>query len=218
MLKTNHIWWILLLVSFSLGLGCSGSGSSDGSGSLFSSGDAENQIDFSGTYSASNVWAGINSVIGTITNVTLSHYSNTVEGVDNLGNRYKGTLIQSNNKDSSGNLTGSGSTINMEASGTGIGAGTTITIIAAYDPEEINYVPGSSYTDSEYIRQSTSPTTWENFLKTTVITTTAQTTSYKTFIGEIVLSTGQSSNIILRGDVIVIGGDKTSKVTLTRTT
>lgn len=201
MVYRNKILTFISIIGLTLATGCfGGSGdSSDGSNSLFNTSTGQ-EINLSGSYTTSDLSSATKAVIGNFTSITLTQSGNTMEGVDNLGNVYKGGISMTNNEDASG------STFTIAATSS---SGVVINITAAYDPEEIDFVPASSTTDKERYWNAAGTEQYED---TTVTTITAKTTSYKTWSGQMILSSGSPSTLTLRGDIVITGGAITTTV------
>jgi len=187
--------------------GCTGGGETggDSSGVLFAT---EGQLDFSGTY-ATTLPSEIRSALGGhLNSFTLSQYGSIVEAIDNLGNRYRGTI--SGGIDVSGNgaieTNEAAGILEMEAVNA---SGIRISIVAASDSEVTEFVPGTSSTSQALVVVLNA-----NYFQTETTTTQDKTTVYKQFSGQIVLSTGQSGTITMKGDIVVTGGGQTSSVAL----
>lgn len=190
----NRILTLLTLVGLTLSTGCFGGDSSDGSNSLFNTSTGA-EINLSGSYTTSDLSSSVKAIIGDFTSLTITQSGSVVEGTDNLGNVYSGHISMTENDDASG------STLSISATAPN---GIVINIAAAYDPEEIDYVPGTSDVNEEFY-WNTGGT--EQFKRTTTTTVDAKTTSYKTWSGQMILSNGGSSSLSLRGDIVITGGD-----------
>lgn len=194
----------LLLAATILGLtfstGCFGGSSGDGADSLHAQNNSST-IDLSGSYTTTDLSNDTKAVIGNFSAITLRQSGTTLEGTDNLGNAYSGTISLTNNE----NASGSNFTIHSNTA-----SGITITLTATYDPEEIDYVPGSVTVTKGPLYTNPAGTTFYQDVTTTTID--AKTTSYKTWIGQMVLSNGPSSTLTIRGDIVVTGGSVSTDI------
>lgn len=199
MFYKNKFLLFAAILGLTLSTGCFGGSSDDGANSLYNNSGEE--IDLSGSYTTTDLSANVKAIIGEFASITLRQSGNTLEGTDNLGNAYSGTISLTDNDDASG----SNFTIR-----TTLANGITVTITAAYDPEEIDYVPGSVVVTKGPLYTNPAGTTYYQDVTTT--TTDAKTTSYKTWSGQMLLSEGGSSALTLRGDIVVTGGSVSTDI------